>query len=147
MVVLSIIGILAGLAVPIANSYRLRAEYGRLQATLKYLMDGQETFFLEKDSFYPEDFGIIRVHRGEALSIPELKYTFPSGHKHRYDIWGINLQMANLRLNYYYIYVYADFDLDQNGRDDLYVVQTCLTNYEPLVVGGTRYYRMILQRW
>jgi len=147
MVTISIIGILVGLAVPIANSYRLRAEYAQLQSALKYLMDGQEAYFLEADSFYPESFGILRIHSGEAVSIPELKYNFPAGHKHSYDLYGINLDLGKTRINYYYIYVYADFDLDQNGRNDLFVAMTCLRDYEPLSVGGKQYYRPVQQMW
>ena len=79
--------------------------------------------------------------------IPEISYTFPKGHKHRYDIYGINIEMGNLRINYSYIYVYADFDRNNNGRDDLYMAMTALRNNETLTVGGSQYYRLIRQLW
>jgi prepilin-type N-terminal cleavage/methylation domain-containing protein len=82
LVTVSIIGILLGIAVPIANVYRAKAEYSSVLATLRYLMDGEETYLLENDAFYPEGFGVVSVGRGEEKAIPELKYTFPAGHKH-----------------------------------------------------------------
>lgn len=91
LVTVSIIGILMGIAVPIASGYRAKAEYSNVLATLRHLMDGEETYLLEKDAFYPEGFGVVSVGRGEEKAIPELKYTFPAGHKHSYRILGFNL--------------------------------------------------------
>ena len=145
MVTLGIIGMLASLAVPLASSYRTKAEYASLTATLRYLMDGQETYFIENDCFYPEGFGSITVNRGQQKDIPELAYTFPADHKHRYLIWAINFNWGTWKLNYYWIYVYADFDRNGNGQNDLYIVRTYLLNNDPIISGGTRYYRLIQQ--
>lgn len=145
MVTLGIVGMLASLAVPLASSYRMRAEYANLTATLRYLMDGQETYFIEKDSFYPAGFGSITVNQGQQKDIPELAYTFPADHKHRYIITTINFNLGTWKLNYYWIYVYADFDRDGNGQNDLYIAMTYFMNNDPLSSGGTRYYRLIQQ--
>ena len=84
MVVLAIIGVLLVIAVPLANSYRMRAEYANIASTLRYLMDGQEAYFLDKDSFYPAGSGSVTINRGQEMEIYELAYNFPAGHKHRF---------------------------------------------------------------
>jgi prepilin-type N-terminal cleavage/methylation domain-containing protein len=145
MVTLGIVGVLATLAVPLANSYRMRAEYASLNATLRYLMDGQETFFMENDSFYPMGSGSITIDQGQQMDIPELAYTFPAGHKHRYIITAFNFQWSTTKLNYYWIYAYADFDRNVNGQDDLYIVMTYFINNDPITSGGKTYYRLIQQ--
>jgi prepilin-type N-terminal cleavage/methylation domain-containing protein len=145
MVTLGIVGMLASLAVPLAASYRKKAEYAGLTATLRYLMDGQEAYFIEHDSFYPAGLGSITVGKGQEKDIPELAYTFPAGHKHRYIITTINLNVGTWKLNYYWIYVYADFDRDGNGQNDLYIATTYFMNNDPITSGGTRYYRLIQQ--
>jgi len=147
LVSVSIIGILIGIAVPIANVYREKAEYSNVVATLRYLMDGEETYLLENDTFYPEGFGMVSVGRGEEKAIPELNYIFPAGHKHSYSILGFNLEWGGGKINISYIYVYADFDRDGNGRNDLYIAMTYLKDGEPMEVGGVPYYRTIQQFW
>lgn len=145
MVTLGIVGMLASLAVPLASSYRMKAEYASLTATLRYLMDGQEAYFIENDSFYPAGFGSITVNQGQQMDIPELAYTFPADHKHRYLIWTFNFQSGTWKINYYWIYVYADFDRNGNGQNDLYISMTYFINNDPITSGGTRYYRLIQQ--
>lgn len=75
LVTVSIIGILMGIAVPIAIVYRAKTEYSNVLATLRHLMDGEETYLLEKDAFYPEGFGVVSVGRGEE-SLISLTFTF-----------------------------------------------------------------------
>ena len=145
MVTLGIIGMLASLAVPLASAYRTKAEYASLTATLRYLMDGQEAYFIENDGFYPAGFGSITVDQGQQKDIPELAYTFPADHKHRYLIRTFNFSWGTWKINYYWIYVYADFDRNGNGQDDLYIAMTYFLNNDPLSSGGTRYYRLIQQ--
>lgn len=147
LVTVSLVGILIGIAVPIANVYRLKAEYSRLQTTIRYLMDGEESYFLENDTFYPQGFGVVRVRQGEEKAIPELNYIFPSGHKHAFYVYALNLAWGSVKYNYTYIYVYADFDRDRNGRNDLYMCMTYLRDNEPLETLGERYYRLTQQLW
>ena len=145
MVTLAIIGVLATIAVPTANSYRMAAEYASITTTLRYLMDGQETYFIENDSFYPEGLEPNTVPRGRQVDIPELKYIFPAGHKHTYYFRSLNFQDDTWKYNYYWIFVYADFDRDGNGLNDTYVAQTRFINNEPIISGRTKHYRLIYQ--
>ena len=145
MITLAIIGILTGIAVPLANSYRMKAEYAALKTTLRYLMDGQETYFIEHNSFYPEGFGFMTIEQGQERDIPELAYTFPAGHKHRYLIRTFNFQWGTWKLNYYWIYAYADFDRNGNGQDDLYIAMTFFLDNDPLTAGDTKSYRLVQQ--
>lgn len=148
LVVIGIIGVLASISVPLAKAYRIKAEYSNLKSTLRYLMDGMETFYIENDTFYPTSiWGMVRVDRGVERDIPELKYTFPAGHKHRFDIYALNLNWGGMKLNYSYIYVYADFDRDNNGRDDVYLLTMYLRNSTPVEIGGVSYYRNVRQLW
>jgi len=146
MVALAIAGILAAIAIPLSRAYTLKAEYASLSATMRYLMDGMETFYIENDSFYPKGTGgTVRVNRGVRRDIPELKYTFPAGHKHRFIIRSRNTTLRGRKYNYCYMYVYADFDRDRNGRNDIYLVSMYLLDSKPMEVGGVSYYRTIQQ--
>ncbi|MBU2497497.1 MAG: prepilin-type N-terminal cleavage/methylation domain-containing protein [Proteobacteria bacterium] len=148
LVTVAIIGILGAIAMPLTKAYMVKAEYSSLNATMRYLMDGMETFYIENDTFYPTGvWGSVRVDRGVQRDIPELKYTFPAGHKHRFDIYSLNLNWGTLKLNYSYIYVYADFDRNRNGRDDIYLVYMYLRDGLPYESGGVSYYRRIQQIW
>jgi hypothetical protein len=90
-------------------------------------------------------FGSITVNRGQRMNIPELACTFPPGHKHRCIIRTINFNWGTLKLNYCRIYVYADFDRNGNGQNDLYIAMTYFNNNDSITSGATRYYRSIQQ--
>ena len=128
MVTLAILGILASIAVVNASRFRAKAEYAAIQSTLRFLMDGQDLYFVENDKFYPEK-GKIKIPSGAQRSIPELAYNFPSGHKHRYTIRGKNKKSNNQ----YTITVHSDVDLDGNGRKDKFVATTLIRRGEPVV--------------
>jgi len=146
LVTVAIIGILGAIAMPLTKAYMLKAEYSSLNATMRYLMDGMETFYLENDSFYPTGtFSSLTVNQGAQRDIPELKYTFPAGHKHKFVFQALNLNMGGTQINYSWFYVYADFDRDGNGLPDVYMVYMYLVNGFPYESGGVSYYRRILQ--
>jgi prepilin-type N-terminal cleavage/methylation domain-containing protein len=109
MISLAILGILAAISIPNYRLWKDKAECASMLTTLKYLMDGEDFYFLENGRFFPE-----RVSRGEAKEIPELAYNFAEGHKNAYRIRVRN----NRRRNRYIIRVYCDFDSNGNGRDD-----------------------------
>jgi len=109
MVSLAILGILASISIPNYRMYIDKAECASMLTTLKYLMDGEDFYFLEHDCFFP-----ARVSRGQAKEIPELAYNFAEGHKNAYRIRVRN----NRRRNRYIIRVDCDFDSNGNGKDD-----------------------------
>lgn len=134
MVSLAILGILAAISIPNFRLYRAKAEYAAVRTTLKHLMDGEDFYLFENTTFYPRS-GSIDIPKGTAKDIPELAYSFPEGHKNHYMIWGYN----NLLLNYYYIYVQCDFDSNNNGQNDKFIVFTYLWG------GNVRYNRELRQ--
>ena len=129
MVTLAILGVLAGISIPTAKVYMLKAEYAALQSIMRFLMDGEDLHFAENDKFYPET-GIINIPKGAVKDIPELAYTFPQGHKHRYIIYGLNREIGEWKYNYYYIMVYSDFDFNNNGYNDVFIAITYIRNGE-----------------
>jgi len=121
MVTLAILGILASIGVLNASRFRAKAAYAAIQSTLRFLMDGEDLYFVDNDKFYP-DRGRVNIPSGAQRNIPELAYNFPSGHKHRYTIQGRNTN----RLNRYIITVRSDLDLDGNGSRDRFVARTVI---------------------
>ena len=119
MIVLAILGILAAISIPNFSLYRAKAEYAAVRTNLKHLMDGEDFYFVENSSFYPRS-GRINIPKGTAKDIPELAYNFPEGHKNRYIIRGRN----NRRRNFYRIDVRCDFDSNNNGKKDRFIVTT-----------------------
>jgi len=83
--------------------------------TLKYLMDGEDFYFLENGAFFA-----VNIPSGTAKDVPELAYSFSDGHKNRYRIRVRN----NRRRNRYIITVYCDFDSNGDGRDDRFKATT-----------------------
>jgi len=121
MVALAILGILASIGVLNASRFRAKAEYAAIQTTLRSLMDGEDLYFVENDKFYPKA-GRVNIASGAQMSIPELAYNFPSGHKHRYIIQGTNTTTVNR----YIITVRSDLDLDGNGSRDRFVARSVI---------------------
>jgi len=130
MITIAILGILAAISIPNYSVYKAKAEYASMLTTLKYLMDGEDLYFLENGRFFPKN-----IPSGTAVDIPELAYSFPAGHKNRYRIRVIN----NKRRNRYIITAYCDFDSNGNGKKDRF---TAITN---IVRGEVRKYRVIRQ--
>lgn len=119
VITIAIIGVLATISYPNFKAQQQKAEYVSMLSTLKYLMDGEDLYFYENDTFYPEK-GNVNVPKGKAVEIPELAYNFPQGHKNRYRIKGQN----NKTRNYYQITVDCDFDSNGDGKDDKYAATT-----------------------
>jgi len=119
MVALAILGILAAISIPNSRLYRDKAEYASMLATLKYLMDGEDFYFLENGRFYP-----IKIPKGKAMDIPELAFSFAEGHKNRFNISVIN----NANRNRYKITAFCDFDSNGNGKDDRFTAITNIRN-------------------
>ena len=120
MISIAILGILAAISIPNFRLYKDKAEYAVVRTTLRQLMDGEDFYLLENNTFYPKS-GSIDIPKGIAKDIPELAYSFPKGHKNHYTIRGYN----NSYLNYYYINVLCDFDANNNGKNDRVIVITC----------------------
>ena len=145
VIVIGIIGVLAAVAVPIMSTFTKRAEYHSLMATLDQLLDAQDSYYILNNSFYPAS-GRIRVNSGQERDIPELGFRFPAGHKHRYIIRGQNTTTrTGIKINYYWIYIYADDDYNGDGRNDYYLVQSRFRNGEPYSRRGITYDRLIQQ--
>ena len=89
MISLAILAILASISIPNFRLYKDKAEVASMLTALKYLMDGEDFYFVEHHTFYPEK-GNLNIQEGEAMEIPELAYNFPEGHKNRYQIRATN---------------------------------------------------------
>jgi len=69
LVVMIMLGILAGISIPNFLSYKDKAEYAAVRTTLKHLMDGEDFYLFEKSSFYPGS-GSVNISEGTAKDIP-----------------------------------------------------------------------------
>jgi len=134
---LAIVGVLASISVPNMMAYVLKTEYTAHETVLQFLMRAEEIYYLEEDEFFPQQ-GTIDIPKDVKMSIPELSYTFPEGHKHRYVIYGFNRDFGAFKIRYYYIMVYADFDFNGNGRNDLFMATTYILNNEYVYRGWIR---------
>ena len=137
---IAILGVLTAISVPTFSGYRMRAEYIVVQTTLDFLMDAEDIYFIENDEFYPNT-GRINVRKARERSIPELAYTFPSGHKHRYIIYGRNIKRPRRTVNMYYVEIRADYDFNGNGRDDRFRYTTLIRNGKQISYREFRQYR------
>ena len=147
MIVIALLGVFAAVAAPIMRTYVDKARYSNMKTVLHQLMNGQDAYFIEKGSFYPEGSGKVKIKAGKEKNLPELGYKFPAGHPGRYRIQAINLSWGTKKINIYTITVDADFDYNGNGINDRYIVTTDFRNEAPLIQGGVEYYRYIRQIW
>ena len=98
MVVIAILGVLAATAVPLIGVYRQRASGSEAQAMVKQILDAQIMYYLEHNSFYPDNATYIITHAGgqnpggaqEAIK-DNLNVTIPTGHRLDFSITGINM--------------------------------------------------------
>jgi len=146
MIVIALLGVFAAVAAPIMKTYVNKARYSNVKSTLRQLMNGQDAYFIENGSFYPEGFGLLTINAGEETDLPELGYKFPAGHTSRYRIQSINISQGN-KMNIYVITVDTDFDYNGNGLNDRYIAITYFINESPLIIGGVEYYRYLRQVW
>lgn len=138
LITMSILGILSAIAIPAVGAYIDKAKYAAMRVTLDFVMDGEDMHLAESETFYPER-GAINIPEGSEKEIPEIAYTFPKGHDNRYMIYGYNYNRARWNYNLCYIYVWADFDANDNGYDDIYIMLTYYYN------GEARYNRELMQ--
>ena len=137
---LAIVGVLAAISVPNMKAYLLKTEYTALDTVMKFLMRAEEIYYAEEDEFFPQQ-GTINIPKGVKVSVPELSYTFPEGHNHRYVIYGLNRDFGAFKIRYYYILIYSDFDFNGNGQNDLFMAITYILNNNYV------YQRWVRQLW
>jgi prepilin-type N-terminal cleavage/methylation domain-containing protein len=88
MVVMAILGILSATAVPLYNTWRQRTYGAEATVMLKQIMDAEVMYFLEHETFFPQDQVYTVTHAG--MSAPAdavdkitqaLNIYIPVGHK------------------------------------------------------------------
>lgn len=147
MIVIALLGIFAAVAAPIMKTYVTKARYSNVKTVLHQLMNGQDAYFIENGSFYPEGFGQLTINAGEESDLPELGYKFHAGHSSRYRILSLNLSWGGKKINICIITVDTDFDYNGNGINDRFIATTDFRNESPLILGGVEYYRYLRQVW
>lgn len=140
MIVIAIIGILATISVPNAIRYRKQAEFAALKADLNVLMNAQDAYYTVEGKYFPEN-GVINIPSGSERNIPELGFTFKKGHKHRFYLYGYNLDSGSWKYNFCYIIVYADEDYNTNGSNDVFYYLTYVYNGE--LVSHREFYQLL----
>jgi len=90
MVVIAILGIMAATAVPLYHTYQQRAYGSEAAIMLKQILDAEIIYFLEHNSFFPQNQTYIVTDSGNISPLGEdvinktkeaLKVTIPVGHK------------------------------------------------------------------
>jgi hypothetical protein len=132
LMVVGIIGCLLGISIPNYVSYRIRAEWASLYMTVRHFMDAEDLHMITNNEYYPKQ-TIVRIQRGAAYRIPCLHVAFPEGHKHEFRVYGNNYIHSNETYNEYYIYVYADFDFNGNGKKDEFYYRTVIRGSETIL--------------
>lgn len=122
MVVIAILGILGASAVPVYQTYRQRSYGSEASVTMKNLLEGEIIFFLEKDSFFPDE-GQTKFIRAEGPYTSEtyqdiqdiadaLKINIAVSHNLDYRITNYG--------EYLYVIISADFPLFRDGSTELH---------------------------
>lgn len=122
LVVIAILGILAASAVPFYQTWRQRTYGSEAQVTMKNLLEGEILYYLENDSFFPDE--------GQSKLIPlegpytsetnqnikeiaeALNINIPIGHNLGYQVTNYGTDL--------YVIISAKFPLYKNGHTELH---------------------------
>lgn len=122
MVVLAIIGIMSVTAMPLYRTYQQRAYGSEAALMLKRILDAQVMYFLEHNTFYPDDGSTIEIYHNDAPSKPEiiaieenLNILIPVRHFLDYYLSADN----TLGSEFCTLKISADFALFKDGRPDI----------------------------
>ena len=121
MVVIAILGVLGASAVPVYQTYRQRSYGSEASITMKNLLEGEILYYLEKDSFFPDE--------GQTIFIPaEGPYTSETNQNIQdiADALKINISVGH-NLDYQitnsvdelFVIISADFALYKDGSRKL----------------------------
>lgn len=120
MVVIVIVGILGATAIPVYNTWLQRAHGQEASLMVRQILDAQILYYLEHDSFYPENMTPIIIDHNnvgaQAKDIEDaLKIAIPKGHQ-------LNYMFSSYKIpeDYFQIWVWADFPLFKGGKAGLY---------------------------
>jgi type IV pilus assembly protein PilA len=93
MVVIAILGIMAATAIPVYNTYRQRTYGAEATVMLKQIMDAEVMYFLEHNTYFPQDQVYVVTHVGAATPADAddrikqaLNVHIPTGHKLDFQI-------------------------------------------------------------
>jgi len=122
MVVLAIIGIMSVTAMPLYHTYQQRAYGSEAALMLKRILDAQVMYFLEHNTFYPDDGSTIEIYHNDAPSKPEiiaveenLNILIPVRHFLDYYLSADNTPGSE----FFTLTISADFPLFKDGRPDI----------------------------
>jgi Tfp pilus assembly protein PilE len=118
--ILPILAILTAISIPNYTRYKQKAEHASIQLTIRMLSNGQELHYAEHGSYFPVT-GSLDVPSRVYRDVPELQYTFPEDHLHRYRIYTLDDPDTERAAQRYYIIVYSDLDLDNDGSHDVII--------------------------
>ena len=115
MITLAIIGILAGTAIPLYNTYRQRAWGSEAVVMMKQITDGEILYYLEHNKFFPEQAGqTYLVDDGVAQINKALHLTLKPSTRLQYQITN-NGPDDDGKVSCT-IYIQADFVLFKNNQ-------------------------------
>jgi len=113
LTVVTIIGILATIAIPNFRGYRDKAKMVTVYATMHQIMLAQEVYWTDFETFFPDE---IISGTGEILSIAgtDLKISIPNG-----QTWTITATGdKDTAVKNYTVDITTNFDRDQDGTLD-----------------------------
>jgi len=114
LTVVTIIGILASIAIPNYRGYRAKAQMVTVYATMHQIMLAQEVYWTDFETFFPGDGTQLEGQDGAAIPIngTDLSIMIPNG-----QTWIIK---SDDPLKNYTVDITTNFDRDQNGDNDTY---------------------------
>jgi type II secretory pathway pseudopilin PulG len=118
--IIPILAILTAISIPNYARYKQKAEHASIQIAIRMLASGQELYYAEHGSYFPAA-GNVDVPSRVYRNLPELEYTFPEDHLHRYLIYTLSDPATDAPAQRYYIIVYSDLDLDNDGSNDVII--------------------------
>lgn len=124
LTVVTIIGILATIAIPNYRGYRDKAKMVTVVSTLRQIRLAEEVYFTDNKRYFPDPGDTSLTNRTGTIEVPGLEMKILLPHGQTYSI----THPADSNQYGYIVYIKTDFDRNQNGTKDEYLYKHITTS-------------------
>ncbi len=125
LTVVTIIGILASIAIPNYKGYRDKAKMVTVNTTLRQIRLAQEVYWTDHKMYFPDPSAPI-VDQSGSLTVAGLDMKIYLPHGQKYSIATLDDSTNNKKS--YTVVIETDFDRNQNGVNDQYLYTRVVDN-------------------
>ncbi|OQY20628.1 MAG: hypothetical protein B6I36_00405 [Desulfobacteraceae bacterium 4572_35.1] len=117
LTVVTIIGILASIAIPNYRGYRDKAKMVTMVSTLRQLRLAEEVYFTDYQKYFPDAGDVSLINQTDSIEVPGLNMEIMLPHGQTYSV----IHPESISQYGYIVHIATNFDRNQNGTKDQYL--------------------------